>query len=165
MHTVPILQGSREIGTVSVQEEGLYLRFAARTYRCFDGIYRAYLQFENGERLLGVMEPSSSGMRCVRCFAKQQLCGLGALQSVALRTKEEACWQSYDGRLPGTFASQIPKEGAIQCREGDMTLIALPYAVDAPFPLSELFCLASIRHISGNLYVVYRFSKNGTPKI
>ena len=49
MNTVPIHQDSREIGEVKFYEQGLYLRFAARTYYCFEGIYRAYLQFENGE--------------------------------------------------------------------------------------------------------------------
>ena len=165
MYTVPLLQGGREIGTVRVREEGLYLRFTARMNGCTEGIRRAYLQFENGEQLLGVMEPDGSGMCCTRCFAKQQLCRLGALCAASLRGRDEICWQSYDGRLPGRFAAQIRKTGSLQRREGDSILLALPYSADAPFPLTELFCLASFSQIDGRDYIVYRFSEQGIPKI
>ena len=165
MLTVPILQGTRELGAVHVYDEGLYLRFEAKTFRCYEGIYRAYLQFDRGECLLGVLEPAARGMCCVRCFAKQQLCPFGSLRSAILRSREETCWQEYDGRLPGEFSARIPKRGTLQRKEGDTTLIALPYAADRPFPLSELFCLSSVGRIREQSYVIYRFAENGRPKI
>lgn len=162
---VSILQNGCEIGSVHVREEGLYLRFSARTQCRLAGICRAYLRFENGEKLLGVMEPSPGGMSCTRCFAKQQLRALGALRFVTLRTEEEKCWQAYDGRLPGSFAARLPQAGILQRREEDTLLLALPYRTDAPFPLTELFCFASVSHIDGRDYIVYRFSDKGTPKM
>lgn len=53
--------------------------------------------------------------------------------------------------------------GALFCAQGEGGLLALPYAPEAPFPLSELFCLARVREISGKRYVVYRLDKQNSP--
>ena len=53
--------------------------------------------------------------------------------------------------------------GALLCRGDDATLLALPYAPDAPFPLSELFCFARIRCVMGKWCVVYRLDEQNSP--
>lgn len=53
--------------------------------------------------------------------------------------------------------------GALCCRQGDGNLLALPYAPDAPFPLTELFCLAQVREIAGKRYVVYHLDSQNSP--
>ena len=53
--------------------------------------------------------------------------------------------------------------GALLCRGDDATLLALPYAPDAPFPLSELFCFARICCVMGKWCVVYRLDEQNSP--
>ena len=53
--------------------------------------------------------------------------------------------------------------GALLCRGDEGTLLALPYAPDAPFPLAELFCFAHIRCVMGKWCVVYRLNEQNLP--
>ena len=42
-------------------------------------------------------------------------------------------------------------------------LLALPYSESAPFPLAELFCLASIGTVGGRKCVIYRVDEKNSP--
>ena len=53
--------------------------------------------------------------------------------------------------------------GALLCRGDEGTLLAFPYAPDAPFPLAELFCFARIRCVMGKWCVVYRLDEQNSP--
>ena len=53
--------------------------------------------------------------------------------------------------------------GALLRREGASAQVAVPWPQDAPFPLTELFCFASVGQREGKRYVFYAFSGNWTP--
>lgn len=53
--------------------------------------------------------------------------------------------------------------GALWCRSDRGKLLAIPYAPDAPFPLSELFCFARIGCVMGKWCVVYRLDEQNLP--
>lgn len=154
------------VGTLRWKREGLYVELEALTERRFEGIIRAYLRCESGERLLGVMEPFGGGMRCRRRFAEMQLRPLGRWQSGILRfSSGETGWMSYAGEITGEWSRRLTAEGILTKPEGALRLVALPYGMGEAFPLTELFCLAEIREIRGRRYVVYAFSGEGTPTL
>ena len=59
-------------------------------------------------------------------------------------------------------AAALP-EGALVRRAGSVWLAAVPCAEDAPFPLTELFCLARIETVAGRRCVVFAFDASGWP--
>lgn len=156
----------RAAGRLRWKREGLYVDVEALTDRPFSGIGRAYLRCEDGERLLGVMEPFGGGMRCRRRFAEMQLRGLGRWQSGILRLAGDGeDWSPYAGEIPGLWGRRIAADGVLTKAEGTLRLAALPYGAGEAFPLTELFCLAEIREIRGQRYVVYAFSSEGAPTL
>ncbi|MGM9618259.1 MAG: hypothetical protein ACI3W8_00250 [Oscillospiraceae bacterium] len=164
MNELPLLlEGGAPVGKLRWAQEGLYYQIEALADQRREGICRAYLSGENGERLLGVMEPRGQGMYCRKRFAEQQLQGLGRWQGGVLRRSGDGAWQPYGGELAGEWGSRIRAEGTLTRLAGSLRLVALPYDQGAPFPLTELFCLAQLRQIGGRRYVIYAFSPEGTP--
>lgn len=157
-------EDGRPAGRLRWRREGLYTELEALTERPFAGIGRAYLLGEGGERLLGVMEPWEGAMRCRRRFAEMQLRGLGRWQSGLLRLGGgEGDWTPYAGEVRGEWSRRLARTGALTRREGALQRVALPYGEGEEFPLTELFCLAEIRVLRGQRYVVYAFSGEGRP--
>lgn len=164
--SLPLMKDGKSVGVLLTSEEGLYFCAEARTDTVLAGIWRAYLQFEKGERLLGVLEPFGEGMRCRRTFARQQTTPLGALRACAIRGGAENGWEAYRGGLPGSFGRRISTGGGAWSKKDETGWqIALPYPSASPFPLTDLFCLASVREINGTRCAVYRFREDGTPTL
>ena len=164
MNELPVFsENGMQLGKLRWTQEGLYMQTEARTEQRLSGICRAYLRCENGERLLGVMEPEGQGMVCRKRFAEPQLRGLGRWQGVILRGSGGG-WQTYGGEIAGNWGKRLAKETmALLWREGELLLVALPYPPGEEFPFVELFCLAEIMQIGGGRYVVYAFSREGKP--
>lgn len=164
MNELPMFsENGRPAGKLRWKKEGLYVEVEALTEYPFDGIGRAYLRCEGGERLLGVMEPCGGIMRCRKRFAEPQLRPLGRWQGGILRCGVEPCWSPYAGEVRGEWGKRLSWDGVLTRKEGALRLAALPYPPSQPFPLTELFCLAEIREIAGQRYVVYAFSEQGEP--
>ena len=163
METLPLYEGARQVGTVRWAREGLYIHVEAAAERRA-GICRAYLRCENGEKLLGVLEPEGELLRCERRFAAQQLRSLGPFLAGELRQAGDDGWRPFagglgaywDGRLAGT-------EGALVREEGARRLLAVPLDAARAFPLMELFCLAEPRDIGGSPCAVFAFSSGNEP--
>lgn len=65
--------------------------------------------------------------------------------------------------VPSFHAAAALPEGALVRRAGSVWLAAVPCAEDAPFPLTELFCLARIETVAGRRCVVFAFDASGWP--
>ena len=65
--------------------------------------------------------------------------------------------------VPSFPAAAALPEGALVRRVGSVWLAAVPCAEDAPFPLTELFCLARIETVAGRRCVVFAFDASGWP--
>ena len=166
MNELPLFaEHGAQVGKLRWTQEGLYLQLEARTEGRREGIFRAYLRGENGEKLLGVMEPEGNGMACRKRFAEPQLRALGRWKGAVLRKSGEEGWRDYRGEVPGNWSRRLAVEGALQRKEGQHYLVALPYPEGEAFPFTELFCLARIRRIAGRRYVVYTFSEGGEPML
>ena len=70
----------------------------------------------------------------------------------------------------GPFFRSARLDCALRCTRGALwrqsdegKLLAIPYAPDAPFPLSELFCFARICCVMGKWCVVYRLDEQNAP--
>ena len=70
----------------------------------------------------------------------------------------------------GPFFRSARLDCALRCTRGALwrqsdggKLLAIPYAPDAPFPLSELFCFARICCVMGKWCVVYRLDEQNVP--
>lgn len=167
MNELPLFaENGAQIGRLRWTKEGLYIQLEARTEQRRQDICRAYLRCENGERLLGVLEPEGQGMVCRKRFAEPQLRGLGRWQGAVLRSSGEGGWQRYGGEVCGNWGKRLAKEeNLLLRREGELLVVALPYPQGEPFPMTELFCLGEIMQISGRRYVVYAFSTEGKPSL
>lgn len=97
----------------------------------------------------GPSEPAAAGLRRGRAgylqrrFSRQLTEGLGALLGGAAEpVSAPEDWRPvWAGEFPGLA---LP-EGALCRRAGRRRYLALPFREDGPFPLTGLFCLASVR--------------------
>lgn len=160
MNELPLYENGKKTGKICWRREGLYCRFEAVSELRGEGIRRAYLCGETKDILLGVMEPQGGKLCCRKSFALQQLRSLGTWQRGEIRGGPDAEWKNYCGGLKGEFSQRIGS-GALIRQNGDRTYLALPYDAAKPFPLPEVFCLASICSLRGQKYVVYAFSSDG----
>ncbi len=132
-----------------------------------DGLYRAFLQGEQGELPLGVLAPEEGRLRVCRRLYHRDLTPLGKLLRGEARRSfrfEEAgsCWR--ETRCPaqlfksGFLRQRLQSHGcAWWRRERGLLLLALPLEEGKPFPLEALFCLGRTECVEGRRCVVYAF--------
>ena len=95
-----------------------------------------------------------------RRFSRQLTEGLGALlggTAEPVSAPEE--WRPVrDGEFPGLA---LP-ESALCRRAGRRRYLALPFREDGPFPLTGLFCLASVRTLRGREWAIFALEDRET---
>ena len=137
-----------------------------------DGLYRAVLIGEQGELLLGVMEPAGKQLTICRRLYSRDIAGLGRLlrgeARCSFRFQEKALWEETGAPAQffrgGFFQSRLrPVKRAWWRREGGRMVLALPLEQGKPFPLEALFCLARVQRVEGRRCVVYMFDEEERP--
>lgn len=163
---LPLLLSGVRTGEVRTAEDGCVRAVCARRE---DGLYRAYLEGEEGRALIGVLEPRDARMTAQRRFSREELAALGSLRcgrAVCSFLFGQDGWGDPPPRFFGDERLERARkavEGARFRRTGERRELALPYAPDAPFPLEELFCLARIQSVCGRLCAVYCVDGDGRP--
>jgi len=169
---LPLSRRGVPAGTVEIVMEGSCAQLRATMKDPGDGLYRAVLVGEKGERLLGVMEPSQGELTLCRRIYDRDIRALGALKrgearrSIAFSPQQR--WQAVEdpARLFGDpFWQQRLKDCGKSWfrREGELLYLALPLEGGKPFPLVTLFCLARREDIAGQCCVRYAFDENEQP--
>ena len=158
-----IFADGRAAGTLRTEPDGADTCFSL-SCRLGPGLWRLWAEGTAGRLLLGTLEgggPVSLRRRCsdrlvrpvgtvVRGLAEE----VGAARADAWRPARE---------VPSFHAAAALPEGALVRRAGSVWLAAVPCAEDAPFPLTELFCLARIETVAGRRCVVFAFDASGWP--
>lgn len=161
-------------GDITFQTEGVCVHIRAAMDNPGDGLYRVFLQGEQGELPLGVLEPADGELVLRRKIYRRELDGLGTLQRGEARQSFSfgggERWQRTNhpaALLADPFFRRRLETASLGWwrREEGALLLALPLEPGDPFPLETLFCLARIQPVEGRLSVVYRFDKDGKPEI
>lgn len=171
MERLKLYRSGQVVGELTAEPEGLYFRFHARCDLCGEGMFRAFAVGQRGEVPLGVLEPVSGQLQLSRCLSRGQLAPAGQLLRGEVRRcggEEERAWQLP----PEEVWERMPlcrrldrRQGALWQEKEQRLCLALPYEPSQAFPLPELFCLARVKRIGDQYYVVYTFDRQGRPVI
>ena len=169
MEVFPLLREGKTVGEGTAEREGLYLRFTLRA-DLPEGVWCIWLVGERGELSLGIPEPKNGAYRLCRRISARGVEGVGHLLRGEVRPRRQQS-EEWNGvpRPACLFRSVwLQRElkgccGALVRREGEQTLLALPYCGERAFPLVSLFCFARIRVLCGREYAVFAFDGEERP--
>lgn len=165
-------------GAVTVRQEGRCAVCQAISRAGERALYKAWLSGEKGKVLLGTLIPEGGALRLRRSVEVAWLERQGAwppktaeiLEAYSLPpqtppqgwTRQEEPWRLLDGEL-----RECGRElrWAFLRQDMDGFFLALPWEKQKPFPLSSLFCLASLEKIEEKWYILFRFSRQGKPEL
>lgn len=167
-------------GKLFCQDDGMRCVLCAEAPDNRQGLYKVYVQGAAGQMLLGTMMPEGNMLRLRRSMSiaelRRQGCwplkGAEAELSFAFDGAREAVPEGWEiAKSPDTLVEdEVLRQcvgharGLLLRREENGFLLAAPYGERSPFPLTPLFCFASLRQIGHRRYVFYRFSRDGKPK-
>ena len=188
MGKLPIVYGGETIGEAETTRERLYtcvsVRVAPRR-----GLWRAWAVGDAGEIRIGTLEPVNGQSAICRRFSRQALSQAGELWRVELRPDESKVPQETGAERPEASADESAEawrrsgqgqrlfrnvrfqrqlrnvREALTRTDGERRRVALVREDDAPFPLPELFCLASAARIGAKDYWVFSFDRQGWPAL
>ena len=153
---VPVCLDGCCVGEMSVMPAGRDTELRVRCTGLPAGLYRLYACGAGGELLLGVTEDGCLHRR----FSAAMTAPLGTVTRCRAQPVQGAAWRAL---APSDGLPWPVPAGALLRREGASAQVAVPWPQDAPFPLTELFCFASVGQREGKRYVFYAFSGNWTP--
>lgn len=177
MDKFPLLLEGRPVGELITEREALYTWFDIRCRLPEKGLWQAWAVGDQGELRLGVPEPAEGRTALRRRFSRRMTEPLGRLLrgelrpagSVPVSAGSRNPWQSAP--QPESLFQSPPwprqrlrgQQDALCRRENGLLFLALPYDSSKPFPLTCLFCFASVRTIQGSPYAVFAFGPGEEP--
>ena len=158
-----IFADGRAAGTLRTEPDGADTCFSL-SCRLGPGLWRLWAEGTAGRLLLGTLE-GGGPVTLLRRFSDRLVRPVG---TVVRGLAEEVGAARADAwrparEVPSFHAAAALPEGALVRRAGSVWLAAVPCAEDAPFPLTELFCLARIETVAGRRCVVFAFDASGWP--
>lgn len=162
----PIFLSGRQAGKLNISRDGLYTLFQARMSGV-SGLYRIWLQGEEGFAALGLTAPGPGGglMLCRRLSRLEMKALPGRIERV-LALAPDAQPEAAKPPKQTEKAAESPPEpepgpgervwlrrpdGSLTAREGGRQLIALPAAMRRAAPGVRLL------EIEGRMYMVFRY--------
>lgn len=158
-----IFADGRAAGTLRTEPDGTDTCFSL-SCRLGPGLWRLWAEGTAGRLLLGTLE-GGGPVTLRRRFSDRLVRPVG---TVVRGLAEEVGAARADAWRPAREVPSFPAaaalpEGALVRRAGSVWLAAVPCVEDAPFPLTELFCLARIETVAGRRCVVFAFDASGWP--
>lgn len=160
-------------GTLRFREEGTLIRFEAFDADDGRGLYKIYVCGAQGKMLLGTVCPGQSGPELVRRISRNQLerCGCwpitGAERILSYSFDREPLWRQ--DAHPERLVGDVVLRESLECRKmllkrrKDGFCLAAGFDPGRPFPLTPLFCLASVCTVEGRNCAVFWFDREGNP--
>ena len=172
MEPLVILLHGKPCGELLAEERGLYRYYSAVCRMAFDTEpMRLFAVGEQGELRLGVMQPEGGRFVLHRQVSVKEACAAGKLlrgelRPIAIREEEWYPAAEPEKLFRGAMLKKRlrGKKGVLFFRSGDRCFLAVPFGVDSPFPLTEMFCLARVRRFGQRLYAVFCFDGEENPK-
>lgn len=176
------LDGGR--GWLTVQETGGRLSIAAELPDDRRGLYKGWLLGERGRALAGTFVPEGGVLRLRRTLSLDELRRQGAWPVTGGAAElafaagavvggempaPPAGWR-WERRPAGRMGEPLLARAAGEQRalyrpeEAGFSL-AYPYSERRPFPLTPLFCFASVRRLGEGWYAVFPFQPGGCPRL
>lgn len=171
----------RSGGTLLVRDEGPRAVFEVELPDDGRGLYKAYAHGNGGTLLLGTLMPERGRLRLRRTMAISDLerrgCwpvtgGEGRLEFFFNQSGQgNACapgWSREENparlmveRLLAHAAGEL--RGTLFKREEEGFSLAAPMDMGGAFPMTPLFCFASLETLCGRTYAVFHFNGHGYP--
>ena len=129
MMEYPVMHDGHEVGTCTVQEQGLYWVLTCRCHLRTDRVERLY----SGTTKLAVLEQEGEQLCCSRRLSKRSFPEIPPGGVFTLRPVEQ--YAPWEGELLGRACTGF--------RNGDILLF--PYAADRPCPCEPLICFFAVR--------------------
>lgn len=171
MEHLPVEYGGERVGEAVAEREKLYTSLKVRT-ALRPGLWYAWAVGERGELRVGVLEPVDGYGVIERRFSRQALEPVGTLLRVEARPAGdgEPAWKraAQGQRLLRSvrFQRQLRNvRDALTRTDNGFRRVALVREDNAPFPIPELFCLASPTRIGTRDYWVFSFDRQGWPSL
>lgn len=162
-------------GTLFVGQDGPRVNLLAERPADGRGLYKIWLTGRGeGRFLLGTPAPEGGCLRLKRNLPVSELergsCWpiAGAECVLSFQFSGVGRWEreGHPERLLRDPELRRQVRGAMLCRrEPDGFGLAVPFRSDAPVPLASLFCLAQVKQEEGRPHLVWRFDRNGCPKL
>ena len=157
MDKFSVCWNGKPYGELSVWAEGLYTCFRACCRLPEEGLWCVWATGDRGELRLGVLEPKGERAEISRRFSQHITAPMGRVLRGELREivrkpdQEWKCGEMVWLRLKTPWIRNRLKgrEDILMREHGAGKMLAIPFAVDQPFPLPALFCFAEMRMISG----------------
>ena len=171
MGQTPIFWGEEHRGTLRAETRGLYTTFDARCRLPDRGLWCVWAVGDRGELRIGVAEPQGDQAGICRRFSIQQTACLGSLQKAVLRPAGEQAdrvdWEPLTHpeqfRTPW-LRGQLSQLSGVRIARGEGVFrLAVPWDPAKPFPLTQLFCLATLRQLEGQWALIFTFDQQETP--
>lgn len=146
--TVQMEYEGEPCGEAVLRREGLYMSVACDCRIVTDQVVRAYLTGAGEPYCLGVLAPEGGRLRLRRRVPVSRFPQPPYETAAVSRTGE--LWSPWTGEVEGMSVSD-----ALSRREGGKTVVALPFAPDAPFPLLPLAPRCTPRRIGNGQYLTF----------
>ena len=175
MNRIPLQQRGKEIGELLIQQGTTETMFRARCHLTENELWNIWVVGETGEFRLGLLTRVGSEFVFEKRFSRRMTDHLGRLLYGELRTtdycKQNECrlqWKPL-GQTSCIHTAWMRRQlyswpGILSACAGEGRWIAVPYAVEQPFPLMPVFCFAQMQIIAGHAYLVVRFDGREQPR-
>ena len=162
-------------GMLRVTVEGARVRLEAEREEDGRGIYKVWVQGGGGGRmLLGTLAPEGGRLSISRSFSRKELeqqVGwpvTGGEAVLAFAFAKEGAWycEKNPGRLVDDPILRQEMKKPMLCSPGPQGFrLAVPFRTDSPVVLDALVCLAAVELVNGTPHLVWRFDREGHPRI
>ena len=170
MYRFPLLQNGKNVGEMTMRQEGQEMFFSCRSSLPGEGLWSLWAVGETGELRLGLPWTQGNCAVLEKRFSSRMTEPVGQLLRGELRSPQQMPQLRWFKVKEDCYfhtlwlARQLRSwPGALWCAVGKERMVAVPYEPKQPFPLMPMFCFASLQCIDARTYLVVRLNEEEMP--